>query len=188
MRKAEITRNKIYNVAHNLFEQKGFRDTTIPDICKAANISRTTFFNHFKSKSDLLVVSKGKFSAQLAIYAATLSRKMSTKEKIICMYKEDFKQSKSYIDTLRRINKHGYASITEELLDNFDTFLLNTYYYMIVDANPTADEGYCKDVAKLVTQIFVHNLLIYILRKTNYDIIGAMTSNLEILWQGVTLK
>ena len=38
-----------------VFDANGYNNTTIADICSASNISRSTFFTHFASKSDLLV-------------------------------------------------------------------------------------------------------------------------------------
>jgi len=37
-----------------LFREKGFRDTSILEICKAADVTRNAFYYHFHDKEDLL--------------------------------------------------------------------------------------------------------------------------------------
>ncbi len=42
----------LYDSAEPLFVRFGFRKTTIEDICKAAGMSKRTFYEHFRDKSD----------------------------------------------------------------------------------------------------------------------------------------
>ncbi|WP_162523533.1 TetR/AcrR family transcriptional regulator [Calorimonas adulescens] len=51
------TSERIIDCALELFKQRGFDNVTINDICNAVNITKRTFYYHFKSKDDLL----GKF-------------------------------------------------------------------------------------------------------------------------------
>lgn len=53
-RKKQITRREIYEAAMRLFEEKGFGETTITEICEAADVGRGTFFLHFPTKAALL--------------------------------------------------------------------------------------------------------------------------------------
>jgi AcrR family transcriptional regulator len=49
------TRRRIFEAAMRLFEQQGYRETTVADICAAADVARATFFLHFPMKSALLL-------------------------------------------------------------------------------------------------------------------------------------
>lgn len=49
------TKNKIYNVAIELLENKGYENITISDICKQAGVAVGSFYTHFNSKNDILV-------------------------------------------------------------------------------------------------------------------------------------
>lgn len=53
-RKSEVTREIIYQTTIEMMSKQGFQGTTIRDICKQANIPIGTFYNCFKSKSDIL--------------------------------------------------------------------------------------------------------------------------------------
>jgi len=46
---------RIFNAAMDLFQEHGYRETTIADICAAAGIARATFFLHFPLKSALVL-------------------------------------------------------------------------------------------------------------------------------------
>lgn len=48
------TKNRIIKCAHKLFKEKGFNNTTVDDIIKEANSSKGGFYNHFKTKDELL--------------------------------------------------------------------------------------------------------------------------------------
>ncbi|QFG67914.1 TetR family transcriptional regulator [Ornithinimicrobium pratense] len=52
--KSERTRARIEQVALDLFEQRGFHQTTVAQIADAAGVAQMTFFRHFASKSGVL--------------------------------------------------------------------------------------------------------------------------------------
>jgi len=49
-----VRRNKIIQAALVIFAEKGFQDTTISEISKAANVSEATVYEYFKTKEELL--------------------------------------------------------------------------------------------------------------------------------------
>jgi AcrR family transcriptional regulator len=51
-----LTRQKIIDAAAELFLQNGFENTTIMQILEKADIVKGTFYQHFETKMDLLVV------------------------------------------------------------------------------------------------------------------------------------
>lgn len=54
-RKPEETREKILDVAFQMFKEKGYEKTTILDIVKGLEgLTRGAFYHHFKSKEDVL--------------------------------------------------------------------------------------------------------------------------------------
>jgi len=53
-RTSDRTRRRVLNAAKQLFDRKGYRDTTIDDITRRANIAHGTFYLYFHGKRDLL--------------------------------------------------------------------------------------------------------------------------------------
>lgn len=50
-----IKKQKVLNIAHQLFIEKGYQATSIQDILESSGISKGTFYNYFSSKSELLM-------------------------------------------------------------------------------------------------------------------------------------
>lgn len=53
--KPEERRSQLLDCAQKLFFGKGYEDTTITDVMKAAGVSKGGFYHHFKSKDELLL-------------------------------------------------------------------------------------------------------------------------------------
>ncbi|ATY57814.1 TPA: TetR/AcrR family transcriptional regulator [Staphylococcus argenteus] len=55
---SRITRtvNRIHDGLYSLLTRKSYTDITIKDICNESQISRTTFYAHFKSKDDFVYI------------------------------------------------------------------------------------------------------------------------------------
>ncbi|MBN1636369.1 MAG: TetR/AcrR family transcriptional regulator [Deltaproteobacteria bacterium] len=52
-KRREITRELIFDTARELFSKKGYHNTQVMDIVKAAGVSAGTFYNYFNDKRDL---------------------------------------------------------------------------------------------------------------------------------------
>ncbi|MFF2092272.1 TetR/AcrR family transcriptional regulator [Paenibacillus sp. NPDC058174] len=57
LRELKKARNKValYNASLSLMGEKMFREVMLDDICRAAEVSRVTFFKYFQRKEDLLL-------------------------------------------------------------------------------------------------------------------------------------
>ncbi|MFQ6392613.1 helix-turn-helix domain-containing protein [Nocardia sp. KC 131] len=53
-RKRERTRRALLEASVELFEERGYEETTVADIAAAAEVGTRTFFNYFASKEELL--------------------------------------------------------------------------------------------------------------------------------------
>lgn len=48
------TINRIHDGMVNLLKTKAYNDITVKDICEKSQISRTTFYTHYKTKDDFI--------------------------------------------------------------------------------------------------------------------------------------
>jgi AcrR family transcriptional regulator len=52
---AEQTRQRLFNTAMGLFDKKGYDRVTVDEICAKAGVSKGAFYNHFKSKDQVVL-------------------------------------------------------------------------------------------------------------------------------------
>ncbi len=60
------TRSKLLGAAMNVIRLKGYAATTVDDICKAAGLTKGSFFHHFRSKEDLAIATADFFASMAA--------------------------------------------------------------------------------------------------------------------------
>lgn len=65
-RKQAFVRDAIWSAAMDLFAEKGFEETTLDDIVRAAGTSRRTFFRCFESKRDLIAQPVANYAESIA--------------------------------------------------------------------------------------------------------------------------
>jgi TetR/AcrR family transcriptional regulator, transcriptional repressor of aconitase len=67
-------RQEILEAAHQLFQKKGFHQTSVADICKAADLSVGALYTHFSNKREIMLALSGRAGATyLAGTFATLA-------------------------------------------------------------------------------------------------------------------
>jgi TetR/AcrR family transcriptional repressor of nem operon len=60
------TRLRLLDAAQELMRSKGYAATTVDDVCKAASLTKGSFFHHFASKEELGVAVAERFGSQAA--------------------------------------------------------------------------------------------------------------------------
>jgi TetR/AcrR family transcriptional regulator, transcriptional repressor for nem operon len=60
------TRNRLLEAALHVMRLKGYAATTVDDICQAANLTKGSFFHHFKTKEDLAIAAAEHFASMAA--------------------------------------------------------------------------------------------------------------------------
>jgi TetR/AcrR family transcriptional regulator, transcriptional repressor of aconitase len=56
-------RQEILEAAHQLFQKKGFHQTSVADICKAADLSVGALYTHFSNKREIMLALTGRAGA-----------------------------------------------------------------------------------------------------------------------------
>lgn len=59
-------RTRLIEAAFDLFDERGFDETTVDDIARAAGVGRTTFFRHFGSKESVIFPEHDELLARIA--------------------------------------------------------------------------------------------------------------------------
>lgn len=83
-RKKERTKEEILAVAEKFYSEKPINEVLLEDIAEAAFVSRTTIYNYFKNKDDVLFAVGNKVFSELnETIATTLPDELSGKEQIL---------------------------------------------------------------------------------------------------------
>lgn len=97
------TRQLIFNTAMDLFAEKGYDSVTVDDICEKAGVAKGTFYNHFKSKDQVILEEFLKIDTY---YQEILDKLQKKKKKSHIAIMSDF-----IILTLKYINEQGIETI-----------------------------------------------------------------------------
>jgi TetR/AcrR family fatty acid metabolism transcriptional regulator len=69
------TKSRILDVMMKLFNEKGYANTSINEVCRRAKVSKGALYHHFKSKEDLLFTFMDKFFEDYYNEMASLMQK-----------------------------------------------------------------------------------------------------------------
>jgi AcrR family transcriptional regulator len=88
-RRLEVS-GRVLEAAEALFVEKGFDETTVAEICDAADVAYGTFFNHFPAKSDLLLALGRRAVAEISQELGALSRRPAALDDALTLLFEGF--------------------------------------------------------------------------------------------------
>ncbi|MGI8608190.1 MAG: TetR/AcrR family transcriptional regulator [Candidatus Dormibacteria bacterium] len=79
-KKSDRTRRRVLSAAKHLFDRRGYRDTTVDDITRRADIAHGTFYLHFKGKSEVL---RELSDTALSEFDSIATREFQTREDVV---------------------------------------------------------------------------------------------------------
>lgn len=116
-RKKRESKARILKVARKFFQNKDFENTSIEEIADGADISKSTFFNYFNSKENLLKEIANEEIDKIRDYIGLeLNKKLSAKDKIYLVMKSLLEDSASYNRLSKRIMQTMSLSSNEKNL------------------------------------------------------------------------
>lgn len=142
-RKKERSREEILAVAEKLYSERPIDQVLLEDVADTAFVSRTTIYNYFENKDDVLfAVSNRVFRRINETTATTLPKESSGKEQVLFLCAKSFKDSRENpivlrilrdtFDYIRRMNLTP-ESISESIIDKIGQSALNS---LIEDTPP----------------------------------------------------
>lgn len=78
----KCTKIEMMNKAIQLFKEQGFEKTSVNQICEACNVTKGSFYNYYKSKTDILLDFYNVIMADYSIVMASLIGVDSYKEQL----------------------------------------------------------------------------------------------------------
>jgi len=184
------TENNIYEAGMKLFQEKGFTNTTMQDISERAGVAKSTIFNYFSSKEEIILRFGRNQVAQLKKFAQSLPPDMDTKAKILEVLQEDVGGVEKSKEIARISLVESYKSdwvYTLEAQNRVE--LASVYAQILCDGQKKGDirDGLnCEHIAGLIVAIYFHALYTGMEVDTDINIKDYIIYSLEVLWNGVS--
>lgn len=190
-RKKRATKQAIYKVAVRLFMKQGYRETTIGDITDAADVSRSTFFNYYASKAEILHeiaaealdFARCTFDRNFAQPGESIGEKIRGSLRCFAMIVErDTRYYQTvFLDAMR--SQAGFIAANQEaasrLINGLTQHLHNAQ--RAGELNPSLDAS---QLAEMLTGIYMYAILSYILKGCPGSLVEQIDKAGEIFLQG----
>ncbi|MBK8020253.1 MAG: TetR/AcrR family transcriptional regulator [Chloroflexi bacterium] len=126
------TLNLLGDALRDLIVERGYDSITVQDITDRADVSRTTFYLHFKDKDELLFASMRRIYDELtSTYKNRLQdmRSLAELEEFACN-PADYEHVAQYADFYRAmLGKHGSAAFIQQVMN----YLTNEFIHGIIE-------------------------------------------------------
>lgn len=183
--RVEIRRSEILSAAMKLFSQKGFRATTMDDIAHETTIARTTLYDYFKSKEEMLfalidkvviqqriVPPEGSIRKQLEILAAESLARVSDN---YVLYKIFFQEMPSLSNqTAEKINewqRHSMMLVINVIKNGIKKRVFNSHLSE-------------SDIAFMYRALVGQRLADLLTTNVTFDIENEARRLIDMLWHG----
>lgn len=163
--KAEITKQRIFQTALELFQKKGFNQVTVDEIVKKSNSSKGAFYGHFNSKYDIFLEKFKEIDSFYESFVQTIPEDLPFKEKILILFHGQMKYLEEELgkDLMRCVYTSGLIEIEENFFAN-----TNRGIYKII----TRYIEVAKEQGEFVQELDANKITMFItrcMRGTLYD-------------------
>ena len=151
--------NKIISVARKLFLKKGYRQTTIRDICRASKLSNGTVYFYFKNKDAIYAhIYEECFQFLIAMMEQSLNHDMPPFEQIETVLKTYLKYFIEHREMWEMLDiSYRRLSLPPELIRRFDGMVETAYSFVHRAVQSYLDE---KGLAKRYDSLELAMLLV----------------------------
>jgi AcrR family transcriptional regulator len=189
----EYTRNKLIEVAMELFQKKEYQKTTIEEIAKLAGISKPTFFAYFDSKEQLLYA----FDLnQIHTFELYMKEQLSPQGDLLLELREAIVQMAINLHTTHLLTQNMMHLVT--INENYKRLLEDTFSIFrkvikeVVEYGQQHDiivmEVGAEDVAKDLSTIYLGTLVNWVITSGQGSLGNQMRSTLDHSLQRISMK
>lgn len=107
MERGMRTRQKIFDTAMSLFAKKGYDKVTVDDICEKVGVTKGAFYNHFKSKDQIILEEFMRMDEHYLKVAQDISGLESSREKLRVFNREAIKLMSDLGATMLKVVYHS---------------------------------------------------------------------------------
>ncbi len=189
-KKQEISK-RIYEAGMQLFDEKGYNNTTLVEIAALAGVSTRTLYKYYPCKEDILFNFSKDHVKKIKEFSQQLPKNMDIKEKILTVMVKDFftiSQSKHF--KVHQKEKRGSLLASRYEEENM-LYLEGIYRQLLEDELRNRNlnkEIDCKVAAVIIVGIYrqVTDRLLLMENQISYQTFKeGYKSCLDVLWSGI---
>jgi AcrR family transcriptional regulator len=136
----DVKREKLLVTGKSLFFKHGFKRVSIEEICKEADVSKVTFYKHFKDKNDLIrSILRATFDEGMTRYRSIMQSDDPFPEKVRALIRMKLEQSESFgQEFIHELFMHAGPEITG-LMDELRSRNTEVWMNDFADAQRSGD-------------------------------------------------
>jgi TetR/AcrR family fatty acid metabolism transcriptional regulator len=191
MLKKAIKKQLIVRSAIEVFSQHGFRNSSISEIARKANVAEGTIYQYFKNKEDLffsIAVEKTKeFCRELDLHLEGIEGALNKIKKFIWYYLYFFRMNPEYSRTLMlemRVSKNFVKTMTYKSFKNFTKKILEIIKEGQEEGTIRKDVNIYL-VRQLLLGILEHIVTRWLLRGEKYDLLALCNDVNNLVIHGI---
>jgi AcrR family transcriptional regulator len=185
------TRQKIFDTAIALFAKKGYDKVTIDDICEKVGVTKGAFYNHFKSKDQLILEEFMQMDEHYIKVAQDISSLESSVEKLRVFNTEAIKLMSDLGVTMMKV---VYFS---QIAPNMKKpYLADGKRFLYKITNELIEEGQQKgeirmdlesgEMTEMLINCFRGQIYYWCLTNGSFDLVGTCEKLMNLLLQSLT--
>ena len=173
-RKKQIIRNRINEETVELIRQKGVDGTSIELICRAAEISKKTFYNYYRSRHELIItICQDRLLARVMQLAEhTVAAHDNLRERVVfffSLFKQHYRLRDRLERELIRFMIHNYSGNRSEGAEQLG-HMIDCYTHLFTTHGDELKSHLSARFCAEITVGMIHTLTLNWLTRDDYDI------------------
>lgn len=190
-RRREVTKQKLVSGAVELFVAKGYSNTTIDEICAAADVAKVTFYYHFQSKEDIVTQIKSEASSevlaeareQLAAQASATEVLQTTLGSIAKWTKENWRLLEVFLaQKFHNVTMPPKCEDSNSLLSLLELIVIHGV--TTGEFRTTADP---KEIASFIALAIWHQQMTWVSNQQTTNLTEDFSRTLEFILKGISV-
>jgi AcrR family transcriptional regulator len=185
------TRQAIFDTAISLFAKRGYDKVTIDDICEKVGVTKGAFYNHFKSKDQIILEEFKQMDEHYIKVAQDISGLESSVERLRIFNREAIKLMSDLGVTMMKVVYHSQIApnMRRPYLADGRRFLYKITNDLIREGQERGeirDDLACEELAIMLINCFRGQIYHWCMANGTFDLVATCEKLSDLLFESLT--
>jgi AcrR family transcriptional regulator len=185
------TRQAIFDTAISLFAKRGYDKVTIDDICEKVGVTKGAFYNHFKSKDQIILEEFMRMDEYYVKVARDISGLQGSAEKLRVFNREAIKLMSDLGVTMMKVVYHSQIApnMKKPYLTDSKRFLYKITNELIKEAQEKGEirsDFASEEMAAMLINCFRGQIYHWCLANGSFDLVGTCERLFDLIMESLT--